>query len=124
MKIILSENQLNVYNQYLVENRLMESKLVEIKKHIKNARGITDENKEWALNNFKSYTEVKKSKIFGLELHPELKQKIKEKSLPNGFDMGIDKNGYFIHTHRARSKSHEKPNGITEKEIKFIDSTG
>ena len=37
---------------------------------------------------------------------------------------GIDKNGYFIHTHRARSKSHKTPKGITNKEIKFIDSTG
>ena len=34
------------------------------------------------------------------------------------------RDGYFIHTHRARSKSHEKPSGITAKEMKFIDSTG
>jgi hypothetical protein len=38
--------------------------------------------------------------------------------------MGIDKNGYFIHTHRARSKSYEKSSDIPLKDIKFIDSTG
>jgi hypothetical protein len=38
--------------------------------------------------------------------------------------MGIDKDGYFIHTHRARSKSYETPEKISVKDIKFIDSTG
>jgi hypothetical protein len=47
---------------------------------------------------------VGKSKITGLRLHPLLRKKISEGNYPDGFDMGIDKNGYFIHTHRARSK--------------------
>lgn len=38
--------------------------------------------------------------------------------------MGIDKDGYFIHTHRARSKSFETPSKITAKAMKFIESTG
>lgn len=59
-----------------------------------------------------------------MNLHPELLSKINKGGYPNGFDMGIDKNGFFIHTHRARSKSHENPSDITAKEIKFIDSTG
>lgn len=49
---------------------------------------------------------------------------ISDSDYPNGFDMGIDEDGFFIHTHRARSKSHEKPDGITVKEMEFIDSTG
>ena len=36
----------------------------------------------------------------------------------------LDKDGFYIHTHRARSKSYESPEKITEKDIKFIDSTG
>jgi len=59
-----------------------------------------------------------------LQLHRDLKKKIKEMGLPEGFSMGVDKDGYYIHTHRARSKSYEKPDAISIKDIKFIDSTG
>jgi hypothetical protein len=93
-------------------------------KSIKNLHGLPKELKEVAYNFVKFVTSAKKGKVFGLDLHPELKSKIKEGGYPDGFDMGIDKDGYFIHTHRARSKSHEKPSGITAKEMKFIDSTG
>ena len=41
-----------------------------------------------------------------------------------GVSMGADKNGFFVYTHRARSKSKKTPNGITAKEINFIESTG
>ncbi len=37
---------------------------------------------------------------------------------------GADKNGFYVYTHRARSKSHPTPDEITEKEITFIESTG
>lgn len=93
-------------------------------KSIKNLHGLPKELKEVAYNFVKFVTSAKKGKVFGLDLHPELKSKIKEGGYTDGFDMGIDKDGYFIHTHRARSKSHEKPSGITAKEMKFIDSTG
>ena len=93
-------------------------------KSIKNLKGLPKELKEVAYNFVKFVTSAKKGKVFGLNLHPELKKKIKEGGYPDGFDMGIDKDGYFIHTHRARSKSHDKPSGITAKEMKFISSTG
>jgi hypothetical protein len=35
-----------------------------------------------------------------------------------------DENGYYCHTHRARSKSKECPSKITEKELTFVESTG
>lgn len=95
-----------------------------IAKSIKFLHDLPIEYKEFALQNLKSYTKAKNGVVTGLELHPDLVSKIKEKDLPNGFDMGVDKNGYFILTHRARSKSHENPVDITVKEIKFIDSTG
>lgn len=98
--------------------------VVDVKDTIKKLHNISKENKEIATTLLKQYTEAGKGKITGLNLHPDLKKKISEGGYPSGYDMGIDKNGFFIHTHRARSKSHEKPDGITAKEMKFIDSTG
>lgn len=95
-----------------------------IQDKIKYVRGISNEMKEIALDHLKSYTKANKGKITGLELHVDLKKKINEKDLPDGFDMGIDKDGFYIHTHRARSKSYKSPEKISEKDIKFIDSTG
>ena len=69
-------------------------------------------------------TTAKNGIVSELELHPDLVKKIHKLGLKPGFSMGVDKNGYFIHTHRARSKSHKKPNGFSAKEIKFIESTG
>ena len=99
-------------------------KKINIKDTIKNLHKVPKELKNIAIDLLKQYTKAGKGKITGLQLHPDLKKKIREGGYPDGYDMGIDKNGYFIHTHRARSKSHEKPNGITAKEMKFIDSTG
>ena len=41
-----------------------------------------------------------------------------------GLGFGADKNGFFVHTHRARSKSYMDPAKIPQKDIKFIESTG
>jgi len=42
----------------------------------------------------------------------------------SGVSFGADKNGFFVYTHRARSKSKINPLKITKKEIDFIESTG
>lgn len=97
---------------------------VPIEVSIKHLKGIPKELKDDAPKYLKQYSKARKGKITGLNLHPNLNKKIKEKDLPNGFDMGIDKDGYFIHTHRARSKSYETPDKIAIRDIKFIDSTG
>ncbi len=96
----------------------------DIKKTINNLHGLSKEFKEIACNYVKSGTRAGKGKVSGLSLHKDLKKKIEVNELPSGFDMGIDKNGYYVHTHRARSKSHMNPGNISIKEIKFIDSTG
>lgn len=93
-------------------------------KSIKNLKKLPKEYKEEACKFVQYITNAGDGKVTGLALHPDLKKKIKEKKLPDGFSMGVDKDGYFIHTHRARSKSHPKPDGVTVTEIKFIDSTG
>lgn len=93
-------------------------------KSIINLKKLPKEYKEEACKFVQYITNSGNGKVTGLTLHPDLKKKIKEKGLPDGFSMGVDKDGYFIHTHRARSKSYEKPDAISVKDIKFIDSTG
>jgi hypothetical protein len=41
-----------------------------------------------------------------------------------GCSLGADKNGFFVFTHRARSKSYPEIDKIPQKDIKFIKSTG
>lgn len=41
-----------------------------------------------------------------------------------GVSLGRDKNGVFVMTHRARSKSYERQDKIPIKDINFIASTG
>jgi hypothetical protein len=48
----------------------------------------------------------------------DLKSALKEVGL------GRDKDGFFVYTHRARSKSYEDPHNIPAKDIEFIASTG
>lgn len=95
-----------------------------IKDIILNLKNIPKERKEEAISLLKAYTKAGSSRITGLNLAKSLKDKINKGNYPSGFDMGIDKNGYFIHTHRARSKSYEDPSKISVRDIKFIDSTG
>ena len=42
----------------------------------------------------------------------------------DGVSLGKDKDGYFVYTHRARSKSYKTPNLIPDSKIKFIETTG
>lgn len=96
-----------------------------IKKKIKYVRGLSDECRQYAMENHSDWLhDVGSGNVSGLKLHPNLKKKIESEGLPSGFAMGVDKKGYYIHTHRARSKSRENPSGFTKKEINFIDSTG
>ena len=107
--------------------------LEDFKETIMRLKKIPKELKEVACGLVRQYeidgkkgilTTAKNGVISSLELHPDFLKILKEKDYPTGFSMGIDKNGYFIHTHRARSKSHKSFDKITAKEIKFIDSTG
>jgi len=40
-----------------------------------------------------------------------------------GLGFGADKDGFFVHSHRARCKSSQDPLKITKKSISFINST-
>lgn len=96
-----------------------------IKKKIKHVRGLSDECRAYAMENHSDWMhDIGSGKVSGLNKHPDLEKKIEEEGLPSGFSMGVDKDGYYIHTHRARSKSYANPGKISAKDIKFIDSTG
>jgi hypothetical protein len=51
------------------------------------------------------------------------KPKVEGKSF-DGVSLGADKNGFFVFTHRARSKSKPEIKDIPKKDISFIKSTG
>lgn len=108
----------------LLESSLNKKDSKDIKDVILGLKGIDKDRKQEALSLLKGYTKAGSSKITGLNLAKSLRDKIKKGGYPSGFDMGIDKDGYFIHTHRARSKSYSSPDKISVKDIKFIDSTG
>lgn len=59
------------------------------------------------------HTRYKEGRLFSLK-YPESK----------GCSLGADKNGFFVYTHRARSKSYPTVEDIPQEAIKFIESTG
>jgi hypothetical protein len=55
-------------------------------------------------------------------IKPQILNKTSSKA--SGVSFGADGKGFFVYTHRARSKSKSTPSLITKKEIDFIESTG
>lgn len=51
------------------------------------------------------------------------KPRIKGKTFA-GVGLGADKNGFFVYTHRSRSRSYSEPDKIPDKKISSIKSTG
>lgn len=41
-----------------------------------------------------------------------------------GVSLGRDKDGYYVYTHRARSKSYPTPAKIPHSKVTFVSSTG
>ena len=89
---------------------------------LERSKNIPSEMKELIskyLNSSSKY--VDGGKVLNLSIPKELKEKSPKVS---GVSMGADKNGFFVYTHRARSKSFNKPESISIKSIEFINSTG
>ena len=122
MKILITEQQLNLLIESIDD--VIKTKTPKIETSIKYLHNIPTEYKEFALKHLNTYSKAKNGIITGLILPDDFKIKLKQNDLPSGFDMGVDKNGYFISTHRARNKSNEDYMKISIKDIKFIDSTG
>jgi len=122
MRIIITEQQLNL----LVESgsEYIKTDTPKIETSIKYLHNLPSEYKDFALKHLQQYSKAKNGKVSGLSIPDDLNKKLKDGNLPCGFDIGVDKNGYYIHTHRARSKSKEDYMKIPKKDIIFIDSTG
>lgn len=87
-----------------------------------NSKSISKEMKELILNYISSESTYHMGGHIGDFVIPE---ELKKKSNKiDGVSMGADKNGFYLYTHRGRSKSKPTPDKITVKEIEYIESTG
>ena len=85
------------------------------------SRGFSKELKDETSKYVNSATTYKKGKFWHLTLPTVITTKYNK---ARGLGFGADKNGFFVHTHRARSKSKPTPDKIPISAIKFIESTG
>lgn len=102
------------YNDFI--NEKLEQN-VDVKGKVERSKKIPKELKEEILPLINSTTRYNNGIVVNLT-KPHGKQSIK------GCGLGADKNGFFVMTHRARSKSYKNINDIPQKEINFIESTG
>lgn len=106
--------------KYFINER--KSEYTETKESLMKSKSIGKEMKEEILKYLTSGSKYHEGgRVTSLKKPKEL---IEKSSKSNGVSMGADKDGFFVYTHRARSKSHLTPDKITVKEISFIDSTG
>lgn len=107
---------------FMINESVKKSKYKKAKDSLMNSKSINKKMKELILNYMlggSTYHEG--GYVHGLSKPQELQDKSKK---INGVSMGADKNGFYVYTHRSRSKSHSTPEKITVKEIEFIESTG
>lgn len=114
-----------IYNKYFnlpknndIEEITEKTKYNELKDKLKRIRKINDELKQKISKFLSINCRYKNGVFYNLNKPTGLKTKMKNV----GF--GADRNGFFIYTHRARSKSYIFPDNIPDKTIKFIESTG
>ncbi len=99
----------------------LNKKTPDVRKSIQLSRKIPAKMKEEILKYVTSSSRYNNGRVFGLN-KPSGMGKISSKVI--GCSMGADKDGFFVYTHRARSKSYANPLKITKKWIDFIESTG
>ena len=103
------------------DKRILGQEKPDVKKQIKGSRKLSAKMKEEILKYVTSSSRYNNGRVFGLFI-PSAMSKISSKI--SGCSMGADKDGFFVYTHRARSKSFSTPMKITKKSIDFIESTG
>jgi len=122
VKSITNMNELNrikELNNLLGEGK---SKYQQVKDSINRSKSIDKEMKEKIIGYITSGSRYAEGgRVYGLSKPNELRDKSNK---VNGVSMGADKNGFFVYTHRARSKSYSEPGKIPVKDIEFIESTG
>jgi hypothetical protein len=85
---------------------------------------ISKEMKEKIKPYISSNSRIKNGAVFGLKKTKEYNNYLKQNDIPDECSLGADGDGFFVYTHRARSKSYKIPTNIPLKDIKFINSTG
>ena len=115
---IIDPNVMDIANESfyptLYERMTHDEAATDVEEKVKRSKKLPAEIKEKIFPLIvKGETEYRDGKVFRLR-YPKSK----------GCDLGADKNGFFVFTHRARSKSKEDIDKIPEKDIKFIKSTG
>lgn len=94
----------------------------DVKGQVERSKKLSKEMKEKILpliiRNGIHGTRYSKGRVFNLK-----KQKVDGKSF-GGVSIGADKDGFFVFTHRARSKSYPELGDIPNDKIKFVESTG
>lgn len=105
-----------------VNESVKKSDFKKVKSSLENSKSISRDMKETISKYLTSGSKYREGgHLSGLSKPQELRKKSKK---IDGVSMGADKNGFYVYTHRARSKSHPTPEQITVKEIDFIESTG
>ena len=95
--------------------------LTEVKKSLKLSKKIPKEMKDTIEKYLTSTSRYNNGRIYGLRKFNGM-SKISSKI--SGVSFGADKDGFFVYTHRCRSKSNKDALKITKKEIDFVESTG
>ena len=85
----------------------------DVKGKVERSEKLSKEMKDAINPLITSNSEYREGKVFRLK-YPHSK----------GCSLGADKDGFFVFTHRARSKSKPTIDKIPQKDIKFIESTG
>jgi hypothetical protein len=104
--------------QILIELKKKVSKYQTVKSEVEKSRTLGKEMKEKILQQLSSGSTYKKGYVSGLK-----KKKVPGKNF-TGVSLGANKQGFFVYTHRARSKSYGTIDDIPQKDIDFIESTG
>lgn len=96
-------------------------KPVDVHRSLKLSRKIPAKMKPAIEKLLTSESQYRNGRVFRLKMPPgmgKISSKIK------GVSLGADSKGFFVYTHRCRSKSSPNPLKITKREIDFIESTG
>jgi tRNA nucleotidyltransferase/poly(A) polymerase/2'-5' RNA ligase len=116
---VLNETINKEINKFLMENK---SDYEKEKTALLRSKSISKEMKEEILKYFGGGTKYHEGgHVHGLTMPKELIDKTPK---AKGVSMGADKDGFFVYTHRQRSKSYESPEKISIKDINFTESTG
>lgn len=112
---------INNYKKFLNENKFVDEH-EDVFNKVRNSKKLSKELKEiiipLIIKDGIHGTSYKNGKVFRLTI-PTIDGKTFD-----GVDLGADENGFFVFTHRARSKSYETIDKIPQKDINFIETTG